>query len=211
MKDIREVKRGLREEMKQWRATLPPEQKQRMDAAIARRLTQTRQYKRAKTVLLYASTPIEVETRTIIEAAWADEKQVAVPYCIDGTRQMSFYLITNFSQLAMRTFGVLEPRPECCALLESFENSICVVPALAYDLAGYRLGYGAGYYDRFLSRYPGFRVGIVYSGCVKNRLPHSRYDLPVQLLVTENRLLPVRRGLGARPRPGGPAKDGARL
>lgn len=192
MRDIREIKRRLREEIKQWRAALPADKKQRMDAEIARRLMQTRQFQQAGTMLIYVATSIEVETRPIIEAAWELGKRVAVPYCIDGTREMMFYQITDFSQLERRTFGVWEPVPQRCALMEDFSDSICVVPALAYDLEGYRLGYGAGYYDRFLSRYPGYKIGIVYSGCVKSRLTHGRYDLPVDLLITEKRLLRIR-------------------
>ncbi len=199
MRDIREIKRRLREEAKQWRAALPADEKQRMDAEIARRLTQSRQYGEARTVLIYVSTPIEVETHPIIEAAWAEGKRVAVPYCVDGTREMRFYQITSFDQLAPRTFGVWEPVPEKCALLEDFADSICIVPALVYDLAGYRLGYGAGYYDRFLSRYPGFKAGVVYSGCIKSRLTHGRYDLPVDLLVTEEKLIYPKRRQRHRP------------
>ena len=192
MRDIREIKRRLREELKQWRAALPADEKQRMDAEIARRLIQSKQFQQADAVLIYVATPLEVETRPIIKAAWEAGKRVAVPYCIDGTREMMFYEIVDFSQLERRTFGVMEPVPQRCALMEDFSDSICVVPALAYDLEGYRLGYGAGYYDRFLSRYPGPKIGIVYSGCVKGRLTHGRYDLPVDMLITEERLLRIR-------------------
>ena len=60
------------------------------------------------------------------------------------------------------------------------------MPALCYDWKGFRLGYGKGYYDRFLDTYDGFTVGIVYSSCVRRSLPHGRFDRPVDLLVTED-------------------------
>ena len=76
-----------------------------------------------------------------------------------------------------------------CALAERFEpQGLCLVPALACDRRGYRLGYGAGYYDRFLSNYPGHRVGVVYDRNLVPRLWNGRYDVPLELVVTDRRL-----------------------
>lgn len=184
--DIRVVKSRIRDEMKEYRRCLSPEEKAAMDGAIFQRLCRVRQYQAAGLVLVYVSMPIEVETREIIRHAWSQGKRVAVPYCVEGTREMEFYEIKSFDQLEKRTFGVEEPRPQDCPRLEEFPvSSVCVVPALAYDTAGYRMGYGGGYYDRFLSHYRGTKVGIVYCRCVSRRLIHGRYDVPVDLLVTE--------------------------
>ena len=131
------------------------------------------------------STVIEVDTRELIRQALADGKRVGVPRCIDGTRLMEFYEIGSLDDLEKRTFGVLEPVPERCALITDFSKSICVVPALLYDLSGYRIGYGGGYYDRFLAHYPGYKVGVTYVKCIRRRILHGRYDVPVSALVTE--------------------------
>lgn len=192
--DIRAYKGDLRNQAKEFRRTLPLEKKESMDRAIESRVRALYQYRRARTFLCYVSTPIEVDTRALITAALADGKQVAVPRCVDGTRQMEFYLIRSFDDLERRTFGVLEPKVPGCKKLQNFENSICIVPALLYDHKGYRLGYGAGYYDRFLSGYKGYKVGISYGDCVRRHLLHGRYDVPVDMLVTEDFIRVTDRG-----------------
>lgn len=186
--DIRVYKTNLRNKYKQLRRDMPPTVKTRHDESIRHRLQGLYQYKNAKTLLTFVSTPIEVDTREIIADALEDGKRVAVPRCVDGTREMEFYLIRSLADLAPRTFGVLEPVPEQCELLRDFSGSISIVPGLAFDLCGYRLGYGKGYYDRFLSGYPHPKIGIVYSCCMAHHLIHGRFDVAVDLLVTEKYL-----------------------
>lgn len=190
--DLRIYKNELREESKKYRREMSKEDKAERDLRIRRRLQTLYQYPGAKTILCYTSKAIEVDTFGIIQDAWDAGKQVAVPRCVDGTRLMEFYLIKSFDDLEKGSFGVLEPIVAQCELLTDFSSSICVVPALGYDLDGYRLGYGAGYYDRFLSNYPGLKVGIIYAACVKPRLPRGRYDVPVSLLLTEDYLRSIR-------------------
>lgn len=190
--DLRIYKNELREESKKYRREMSKEDKAERDLRIRRRLRTLYQYPGAKTILCYTSKAIEVDTFGIIQDAWDAGKQVAVPRCVDGTRLMEFYLIKSFDDLEKGSFGVLEPIVAQCELLTDFSSSICVVPALGYDLDGYRLGYGAGYYDRFLSNYPGLKVGIIYAACVKPRLPRGRYDVPVSLLLTEDYLRSIR-------------------
>ena len=186
--DIRPLKQRHQKEIKNWRKRLPSGQKAEMDQKIFRRITSLREYSSCRTILTYVSTPIEVDTFQLIEAALADRKQVAVPRCIEGSRYMDFYCIRSLEDLAPRTFGVLEPLPERCRKLTDFNQCLCIVPALAYDREGFRLGYGAGYYDRFLSRFPGPKIGIVYAGNMRFQLWHGQHDISVDLVVTEKRL-----------------------
>lgn len=193
-KDIRLYKQELRNATKAARRALEPQVKAAMDTAIADRVRGLYQYRRATLLLCYVSTAIEVDTRGLIENALADGKQVAVPRCVDDTRQMEFYFIRSFDDLEKRTFGVLEPKVPGCRRVVSFEGSVCIVPALLYDFKGYRLGYGAGYYDRFLSGYKGYKVGVAYQSCVRPSLQHGRFDVPVDMLVTEDYLRVTDRG-----------------
>lgn len=193
--DIRPLKQRLRNEIKDWRRSLPPEKKASADQRITQRLLRLKEYQACKLLLTYVSLPIEVDTLALIQQAQIDGKQVAVPRCVEGTRQMEFYLIQGLEDLAPQMFGVLEPVRERCERLERFEESLCVVPALAYDHAGYRLGYGAGYYDRFLSGYQGKVVGITYQKNLCRHLWHGRFDVPVELVVTEKRILVSRAGV----------------
>lgn len=197
--DIRELKNRLRQKHRALRVSMPPEEKKRRDDEIRRRVQSLYQYRRASLILCFVSTAIEVDTRLLIQEAIDGGKRVAVPYCVEGTRRMEFYEINGMEDLAPRTFGVLEPVPERCRRLSGFpKNSLCIVPGLAFDRTGYRLGYGKGYYDRFLKDYPGVNVGIVYSSCMEHRLPHGRFDVSVDLLVTEKYLRAVQKGEGGR-------------
>ena len=99
---------------------------------------------------------------------------------------MVFYIINSLRDLERGSFSVLEPVPKKCRKLTDFKGAFCIVPALVYDRYGYRLGYGKGYYDRFLSAHPNmFLVGIGYCCCTVTELVHGRFDVAVDTLVTE--------------------------
>lgn len=188
LEDIRPLKNDLREQYKTFRRDMPPEIKKQHDEAIFSRVTALWQYKNNHTLLSYVSTAIEVDTFAIIRQALRDGKRVAVPRCVPGTRHMEFYYIDGVETLEPGTFGVLEPRPDKERLMTDFSSGLCLVPALCYDWRGFRLGYGKGYYDRFLARFGGNMIGICYHECVQRRLPHGKYDRPVELLVTDRYL-----------------------
>ena len=185
VKDIRPIKSHLREKYKQMRRAMTVEQKQKKDAQIADRIFRLWQYRQNSVFLTYVSTDIEVDTHRIIERALKDGKKVAVPRCVPDTRSMEVYFIDSLDDLEPGSFGVLEPRPDPEKLLTDLSHGLCLVPAFSYDWNGYRLGYGKGYYDRFLSRFGGNMIGICYSEGIRPSLPHGRYDRAVELLVTD--------------------------
>lgn len=186
--DIRPIKTELRQKYRSLRQSMPPEIKEQRDEAIAAQVRRLWQYQSNRVLLIYVSTDIEVDTFRIINQALADGKKVAVPRCVPDTRNMEFYYIDSVDELSPGMFGVLEPTVCSEKLYHEKDGGLCIVPAFSYDWHGYRLGYGKGYYDRFLSRFEGNIVGICYSDCVQKSLPHGRYDRPVELLVTEKYL-----------------------
>lgn len=183
--DIREIKTDLRNGFKDKRGSMSPEMKIAMDAEIQSRFLTLRQYSACKTLFTYVSKDIEVDTYSLIEAAIANGKRVAVPRCITGTREMSFYYIKSVADLEPGAFGVMEPAEDRCTSVKDYSHGLCIVPGLSFDAEGYRLGYGKGYYDRFLSKFGGLTVGLCYSNCIKWKLPHGYYDRPVDLVVTD--------------------------
>lgn len=183
--DIREVKKKLRTEFKNLRRNMPFEEKNSKDMAILDRVLKLPEYKSASIILTYVSTDIEVDTKALIQQALLDGKTVAVPRCTPGKIDMKFYVIHSLEDLEPGAFGVLEPSPEQCRELNRFHGSICILPGLGFDIQGYRLGYGKGYYDRFLSKYKGKNIGVCYNICLKSLLPHGRYDKMVDVLVTD--------------------------
>ncbi len=174
----------LRQHYRSMRDKMTPQYKHSLDIEIASRLLCTREYMNAKTLLTYVAKKNETETAGIIHAAFANGKQVAVPKC-EPQGVMKCYLVTSFEDLKEGTFGIMEPDTDKCRLLEDFSDSLCLVPALTFDPQGQRLGYGGGYYDRFLSTYKGVSAGLCYASFVKWDLPCESHDIPVRLLVTD--------------------------
>lgn len=189
IQDIRPEKHRLRAECKQKRTALSVLQKAQMDAMIAERFFASRQYRENNLLFSYVSTEIEVDTREILRRAIEDGKTVAVPRCIDGTREMDFYVLRDMSELESGSFGVLEPNPELCRRVTDFSKGLCIIPALAFDKSGYRLGYGKGYYDRFLAKFSGETLGLVYDYCLYECLPHGKFDRAAQWILTESNIL----------------------
>lgn len=182
--EIRNHKIELRAKLKQERRELDPSEKAIMDQKIAENVQKLHQYKRCTTLLVYVSTPIEVDTRAIIENAWKDGKRVAVPRCITETREMTFHYIKSFDDLSVGTFNVLEPSRDSETVTD-YSGCLMIVPGFMFDIRGYRLGYGMGYYDRAMSNFDGPSAGICYSKYVKYHMPNGRYDRAVDILVTE--------------------------
>ncbi len=182
--DIREIKTDLRSGFKSKRNEMPEHIKLNMDSEIQSRFLTLRQYAKCDTVFTYVSKDLEVDTYAIIRAAWANGKKVAVPKCIEDSK-MDFYYIESMDDLEDGSFGVKEPVESKCKKVADLSRGLCIVPGLSFDAEGYRLGYGKGYYDRFLSKFGGETVGLCYSNCIKWKLPHGKYDRAVDVIVTD--------------------------
>ena len=183
-------KQRLREERLAARETLSEQERCVLDNCITQKLLATSEYAEATTVLTYVSVSSEVSTRMFIECALRDGKTVAVPRCLPGHR-LEFVAITSLDQLVPAPFNLLEPAKDLSALTEvQMSNAICIVPALLVDTKGYRLGYGAGFYDRFLSTYSGKKICLAcQQNLSKTMLPHTEFDVPVDMVITESGVL----------------------
>ena len=183
-------KQRLREERLAAREALSEKERAALDDCITQKLLATSEYAEATTVLTYVSVSSEVSTRMFIECALRDGKTVAVPRCLPGHR-LEFVAITSLDQLVPAPFNLLEPPKDLSALTEDHMNdSICIVPALLIDTKGYRLGYGAGFYDRFLSTYSGKKICLAYQqNLSKTTLPHTEFDVSVDMVITESDVL----------------------
>lgn len=183
-------KQRLREEHLAAREALSEQERSVLDNRITQKLLATSEYAEATTVLTYVSVSSEVSTRMFIECALRDGKTVAVPRCLPG-HCLEFVAIASLEQLVAAPFNLLEPAKELPAVTEDQKNnSICIVPALLVDIKGYRLGYGAGFYDRFLSTYPGKKICLAYQqNLSQTMLPHTAFDVAVDLVITESEVL----------------------
>ena len=190
MNTVATEKQRLREERLAARETLSEQERCVLDDRITQKLLATSEYVEATTVLTYVSVSSEVSTRMFIESALRDGKTVAVPRCLPG-HCLEFVAITSLDQLVAAPFNLLEPSKDLSALTESqMSNTICIVPALLVDTKGHRLGYGAGFYDRFLSTYSGKKICLAYQqNLSKAMLPHTEFDVPVDMVITESAVL----------------------
>lgn len=183
-------KRELRMRFRRLRRELGETARREADDAIEQKVLALREFVQAEVVLSYCSVGDEVRTRGIIEAAWAAEKTVALPWCVPGTRGMRWYRVQSFDELARGSFGVLEPVPERAKeqSLSTGQPMLALVPGFTFDAAGFRLGYGGGFYDTFLAEYAGASVGL----CRKAQLSEDLralgavdvFDQPVHRVVS---------------------------
>lgn len=171
------------------RDSIPEEKRLEKSAAITERLLGTAEYDRCSMLLVYVSTGSEVCTFPLIEKALRDGKITAVPFCVG--KEMKFRVITSVSSLTEGKFGILTA-DESCPFADGFDNAFCIVPALSLDESGNRLGYGGGYYDRFLSAYPGIKTAaLCFEECLSEGLPAESTDIKINEIITENRILGV--------------------
>lgn len=185
LKNIREQKAQLRAKHKKLRATCSPSKKAELDKKLSDALLASDEYKNCTTLFAFVSSPIEVDTSAILRQALADKKLLALPRCRNRRGEMDFYYVSDLSALKKGEFSIMEPKPELCKPVSDFSSGLCIVPGLCFDLQGFRLGFGKGYYDRFLQNFGGITVGLCYSRCIEHSLPAGNFDRPVDILITE--------------------------
>jgi 5-formyltetrahydrofolate cyclo-ligase len=135
----------------------------------------------------------EVITDILIEWAWREGKRVVVPLCQPETKRLFLSEIKSFDEVEPGHFGVREPRKHLLKPVEKSQVDLILVPAVAFDRRGYRVGYGGGYYDRFLldidKAVP--KIGLVFACQIIGEVPADRYDLPVDKILTEEETIVV--------------------
>lgn len=183
--NVKEEKRRLRRYYKKLRQSCPPDVKKRLDSGLTANVLALEEYRRCETLFIFVSSAIECDTAPIIEDAWRSGKRVAVPRCTDLSGRMAFYYICSRDELIPGAYALLEPDPARCERVTDLSQGFCVVPGLCFDLEGYRIGFGKGYYDRFLDGFGGVTAGICYSKYTEKRLPRGTHDRHTDILITE--------------------------
>ena len=144
-------------------------------------------YQEAKILLAYVDAKREVETRELICQAWKDGKRVAVPRTFGGG-VMHFYEIHSLEELEPGGYGILEPKKDC-PLCET-EEGLMLMPGVAFDEKAHRVGYGGGYYDRYLEQHPGLvHIALAFEFQIFKEVPFQEHDILPELIVTEKRLI----------------------
>ncbi|MER2172046.1 MAG: 5-formyltetrahydrofolate cyclo-ligase [Psychrobacillus psychrodurans] len=139
-----------------------------------------------QTIGLTISAFPEVDTEGIIQALWEMGKTVVVPKCSPKNRTMTFYRIDSYEQLETVYMKLREPDPKVTKPIRTDAIELLIVPGIVYNRSGYRIGYGGGYYDRFLSTYDGVTMSLAFNIQVVDEIVREPYDLPVDFIVTES-------------------------
>lgn len=173
-------KKELRSHIRARKQAMTEDQIQEKSHALVQKFLQTDAYRRATAVYAYLPYNQEVRTTALVEQAWKDGKKVAVPKCYGS--DMRFLYITDFSQIAPGYKGI--PEPVADEPVANDPNALVLMPGLAFDREGHRVGYGGGYYDRFLQAEPNHpTIALCYDFQLFDRLDTEEFDIPVDCVL----------------------------
>lgn len=181
----------MRQQLKEVRAGLDPVIKQEWDSRIIKHIETLCNELSLQSLLLYAPIGSEPDLTGLQHFCKANAIVLAFPKCLSVQGEMAFYAVPDISRLKKQAYCIPEPDLCDCSILTSFERSACIVPALGMDKYGYRIGYGGGYYDRFLKDYHGVTIGVCYESLMVEELPREPHDLKMDYIVTEKGSIPL--------------------
>ena len=179
------MKSELRKQVLREMKAISQEQKQFIDQTLTEQLLQHPFYQEAKVIATYLSFPHEFQTQELIEQALKDGKKILIPKTYPKGR-MDF-VVYDPQQLVKTSFGLLEPQGDL-EVVDASQIDLINVPGLAFTTKGYRIGYGGGYYDRYLEYFSGHTLSTVYPCQIQDFSPEN-HDLPVQEVLIDERNL----------------------
>ncbi|MDR2647390.1 MAG: 5-formyltetrahydrofolate cyclo-ligase [Oscillospiraceae bacterium] len=177
-------KAALRRQYLQKRNAIPAEQRVLYAQKINVRIATLWAFRDAETVLGYYPIGSEADILPILREALRCGRRVALPVCSPETRVMRFYAVKSLEDLPVGAHHIPAPAPDSSNLIQTFQKAFCIVPGLAFTSQGFRMGYGGGYYDRFLARFDGVSAGCCYADFLDLPVPVGRFDRQVQMIVT---------------------------
>ncbi len=198
--NITDEKRRIRKNVLALRDAMTPAVREEKSFRIIKRLFTTEEYRSANVILTYVSYQSEVITNTLIEHSLADRKLVFAPKVVEN--DMDFYRITGMSSLAEGYRGILEPTGDekvfCEKIFtENSKNALMIMPGAVFDEKRHRIGYGKGFYDRYLLRMEElgitiYTVALCFECQVLQNIPYGIHDRKPDFVLTEKRLIGVK-------------------
>ena len=184
-------KSELREKFRKWRLKLSRQEVKRRSAKILENLFLLREISRAQNVACYISFNNEVSTRAIIEKLRKSGKKVFVPVMDSGNKSFNFAQVKSFEGMKKNSYGILEPAGGKIPPREKID--LFLVPGLAFDLRGARIGWGKGFYDRFFAenKVKGLKIGLAFGFQLLGKIPSGAHDAKMDFVVTEKKIVKV--------------------
>ena len=185
----KEEKKNLRNVILDKRNSIDNNRKEEMDRELFNKIINLDLYKEAKNIFIYLSFGSEIDTKPIIDRALEEGKEVYIPKVYKVNREMKAIRLNSFDDLEENSMGILEPKDDSNFIAK--ENiDLIIVPGAVFDLEGNRIGYGGGYYDRFLSNIKDKRnkVVLAYDLQVVDNIEAEEHDVKVDYIVTNSRI-----------------------
>lgn len=188
-----ESKAAIRKRLLTRRRAMAADEIRQKSLNILHRVFSLKAWLSARRILLYLPINGEVDTWPLLRTVWAERKTALLPCCRSGEPGiMDIFEVQNEEQLKPGYCGIPEPDRSCCRLVEACAPDLAVIPGVGFDRQGYRLGYGGGYYDRFLAGRSATQTlvaGLAYELQLVKTLPRDPWDMPMDLIITEAGIL----------------------
>jgi len=182
------IKKRLRQKLKKIRSLQKPSVINCKSKVIMKKLFSLPEFKKAKKVMFYVSFNNEVFTHRMISKALKIKKEIFVPLADIKNRRLSVVRIREFPDSLERSkYGILEPKKGCKGLFRGRNMDIIIVPVVGFDCDGNRLGYGGGFYDRFLKKMKAIKVGLAFNFQLLKSIPNEKNDQRLDIIITEKR------------------------
>ena len=191
---IKQIKDEIRNEFSAKRKALTIPEREEKSAKICDHAKNLVSFRHADIILLYYPIKSEINVLPIAEEAFKRGKAVAFPRCNTENHTMKFHIVSSFEDLELGAYKIMEPKVDCPVYDPESDTrvAVCYVPGLTFDSFGYRLGYGKGYYDKFMHLFRGSTIGVVFSDFTVSSLPKGRFDRHCDILLTEKGVKPIK-------------------
>jgi len=188
--NTKEYKRNIRKEVLMKRSKMKAEEKELKDNIILEKLFETNLYKNARNIFTYISFGDEINTIKLIERALKDNKNISVPKTYRETRTMNAIFIPCLKELKENHMGILEPIDDSIVIKKE-DIDLIIVPGVVFDKDFNRIGYGGGYYDRYLEdiAYKNNKVVLAYDFQIVDKIEKEEHDVKVDIIITDKQIL----------------------
>lgn len=184
-------KKVMRKEMLENRSKLTKKEIREKSNKIKEKLMRLEKFKEAQVIFSFISFGDEVDTHEIIKESLKLGKRIGVPVTIPEGRKLLVSELYDFDkELELGYYDILAPKEEYIREIHPKEIDVVLVPGVVFTPAGYRIGYGGGYYDRFFSKNKDvYKIGLCFDMQIADEIPIDLYDIPVDIIITEDRII----------------------
>ena len=173
------------------RSSIAEDLRKSKSLTICKKIADLPEFSTCDTLFIYFPIKSEADTLYLFEIAKERGIKIAFPISIKESFELDFRIVNSLDELSVGAYGIREPQQNAQKALIT-ENSICIVPALAFDSSGNRLGYGKGFYDRFLKKFIGLSIGITFDELKCSALPCELTDIPVDIIITDKESVKIK-------------------